>query len=809
LRSFAPAKMIWSSKVFLALSLILWNSFVFISFFLHPVDPLPSLKFLLQIDRFPQVTMSQKITIWSGFLSTVLLGSLAVAIFWNVGRRLGNTIGLRYGGGITGFILDFGLGVFFFNALWLGLGLTRSWFPILWWTGLLFFSGMLIWDVFNEPRRKKELLSLIPKPSGWGETSLVLVGVLYLFILLPHCLVPETFYDSLNYFLGMPQYWLSHHGIVDDTAQLLSGYFHGGSLFFMSGFVFQGTEGAKFLNVVVLVLCALFSFGWVKEMGSSSAGIAAFTATLTFPLLFLNSWAVRVDGLICLFTLLFLYSVSKTLEKTEGVQSWWLAAFLFAGTAFSIKPTAITLIGSAILAFLWVKGPKVFKDRTLWLLGAGVFLVTLGPWFFKNEVFAGNPFFPYVSHWFGGRQIPPAGYERLLGENRQFLPMDHGLLSILQLPWRLTMPQAGDGQFIGPILLGFLPLLFLARFQQSAQRFLVRVTLLVFVLGLCLSHMLRFVMPGFLLAFILLSALLMDRKEKVWKTLWTSALLISAVLCLGTYLDLSARFYDPIGVIMGRETPTAYLERKNLNTYEPMVRWIDENLAQDASLLVVGDARGVYYPRTFIANSAFDRPFFEEAALEGKDPSDILLKLRRSGITHLAVNIPEGQRLSADYHQYTLSVDQWKILDQFLRQGLTPVYFKDYLAVYEVKKELSPSTAPYVVDPFSFFYGPSIALRRHIQSGDLTKADKESDLVLLAFPHETYWWEKKAFILAKLGKKERALATYDQAHRLGGMTLEAYGAWAQLAKAAGKPGAYQAILGEREKAYPGLSRKNS
>ncbi|HTC21079.1 MAG TPA: glycosyltransferase family 39 protein, partial [bacterium] len=371
------------------------------------------------------------------------------------------------------------------NNLWMGLGLARLWMEPLWLIGFILLTILFLADLLKVQRQ--EISFHLP---GGLDFPLYLICGFYMIFLFLHSLLPETFYDSLNYFLGMPAFWLWNHGICDYPTHLLSGYFHGGSLFFLNGFVLAGTEGAKVLAAFVLFWTALACGGWAREWGGARVGAVAATAVLSFPLLYLNSWAVRVDGLLTFVLLLFFYTVEKAVSQKEGI-GWVAAAGIFAGLALSIKPTAVVALSAALLALLWRDGLGVLKKRG-WLVFAGILAFEVGPWLVKNACFAGNPFFPYAISRMGGRQFPAWSYARLLHENQQFLPMDHGVLSILNLPWRLTMPGAGDDQFIGPLFLALLPLFLFLRFKDPSLKFMGRTLLLSFLFGLTLSHMLRF-----------------------------------------------------------------------------------------------------------------------------------------------------------------------------------------------------------------------------------------------------------------------------------------------------------------------------
>ena len=513
--------------------------------------------------------------------------------------------------------LDFAFGTLFLITFWMGTGLTGLWFPGLWALLTLCACLWVLWDI--RPLLRNISMPSLPRFRANKTIGLLFVlSLIYLGLLGAHALLPETFYDSLNYFLGMPQAWLNRHGICDLPTQMLSGYFHGGSLYFMNSLIAGGTEGAKILSALIFLLCVGVVWLWMREWGEKEGALFSAFWTLTFPLFFINSWAVRVDGLVTLLTLLVFYSLTRVFSfrrnegkaaKTEKSREdfWVLTACCLAGAAIAVKPTALMGLAAVFLLLLWDRGPAWFFRPRHWVFTAAGLLIFTAPWLLKNWAYAGNPLFPYASAIFGGRSLTLDHYARLLGENRQFLPMDHGLMSYLTLPWRLTMPQEGETQFLGPLILAFLPLLAFLKLPDGRWKRLAWLTGLYLVLGLCSTHMLRFLMPGFLMLFMLVGKAVAQSGGAVKKTAW-AALGLSAVLNMGSYALLSARYFDGMGVWSGRENREEYLDRKMIYSYEPLARWCG-NLPSDSSILVVGDARGQYYPRPFLANSALTCPF--------------------------------------------------------------------------------------------------------------------------------------------------------------------------------------------------------
>lgn len=713
----------------------IWIAVVLVEFFIQCPDAWLSFRF----SPLQSVHFHDFLKTWGEFSSMLLTIFWVLALMGWTGHKTLGVLGLVKANRPMIFCLEMGLGIFFWNLFWLGLGLTRLWFGPLWLSAMVLMSLWAVPDLFQTIRRWGQT----QKPNlTWWFAALVMV---YGSMAVVNALLPEVFYDSLNYFLGLPQFWIYQHGISDNAQQLLSGYFYGGSLFFMGGWLLADTEGATLMSVAAWVFCGCLAYGWAKELSGKKAALIAAAAVLTFPLLYLNGWAVRVDDLLAFVLLLFLYTLTKALGDLPFMECrhWLILAALFGGLAVSIKPTALVMM-LAVLVVLIIQREKMGKGKmgfavlSFSLLG----LLLVGPWLLKNWVFAGNPFFPYASTWMGGRSLPAQGYQRLLWENHQYLPMNQGFRSYVDLLWRLTMPDDGDDQMLGPLILAFLPGLFLFKISKS-QKFLVWVTAASLALGFSLSHMLRFSMPAFVLALILFSVIFTaGEAPAVIQWSWKASVGIFAVFFVGAYVVISSQYYGGWNRWTGSESREGYLNRLISNSYEPLVLWTDKNLSNDARLLIVGDARGLYYPRSFYANSVFDEPFLAKAARQEKDAAGILKRLHQWGITHIVINGLEGLRLSADYRQYELSQSEWAKLNDLAAQGLKPLYWENFQAVYEVKDKLSVEKTPYLLNLFSFLPPTAYDFSQAIHAGDKPQARKALVEQLKFFPQERYWQDE-------------------------------------------------------------------
>lgn len=669
---------------------------------------------------------------WGENLRVLAVGSLVIGIFWSCGKRIFQGFSIEAPQPLR-FLLQTSLGLFLANLFWMGTGLAGLWVEPLWLTVFLLLSVLFLMDLLKVVR-DGVTLSL---PVRGVDRVFAGLCLLYAGFLLFQDLVPETFYDSLNYFLGIPFYWLSRHGICDQPLHLLSGYFHGGSLFFLNGYVLAGSEGAKVLGGAVLLGCAALAWGWAGEWGGAGARWPAAMATLTFPLLFLNAWAARVDGLLTFLVLLSFYCFSRSIAPGKGSRSWSILTGLFATLALSVKPTAVVFIAAGFLGSLLTGQLGRFLKKAI-IPWAALGILEVGPWLLKNLAYTGNPFFPYAQARLGFRHFSDWGYQRLLNENQQFLAMDQGPLSWITLPWRLTIPGAADSQFIGPLLLAFLPFVLFLRWRSHDSRALGIAWAFSFLLGLSLSHMLRFSIPCFGLGFLFLSCGWTAFAKTPWGWLWPGAVGASALLCAVELFALSGQWVDAGPLWSGRETRVGYLSRRLGADDMKVVEWANGHLPKDARILAVGDARALYYERQVLTQSTFDDAFFARAAREGKDGADILRHVRETGVSYLLIHQGLGALYAREYHHYELTPEQWRRLDGFVQGGLDPVFVQGAVGLFRIRDSFQlGGTAQ--TDPFSFLSPQAGDFFRSLSDHDQAKAGAKLKELLQLFPKDPYW----------------------------------------------------------------------
>jgi hypothetical protein len=779
-----------------------WALWVFASYFRRPLD----FSSLAAMFALPSGVPAGPLEpgVWFESAALLLLSSALAASLVVLGGRLARFLAPA-GGLLDTLPARFALGAALADAVWVGTGLCGLWrgpLPVVMGAILLLQGlGPLVRQDFN-----RFPVKIAAGAGAWGSLSLParvlgILGGLYLLLSLGHGMVPETFYDSMVYHLAVPAYWLSRGGITDHPLNFFSNYPYGGEMVLFNGYLWGplfGSQAAKLLNVAALLMAALAAGDWAREAAADrEAGWLAGVLLITTPLLALNAWTTQLECLLCLFILLFLRAFTAALSG--GGTGAAIAAGLFAGMALSVKYTAVLGLGAGALAVLLASRGAAGRARAC-LAASLAALPPVLPWVAKNAAFTGNPFHPYLAGWFDGRRLPAWGYERLLAEQREMHVAT--LKGWLTLPWDLAMREP-----VGPMLLALLPLALLFRVRGGTARALGVATALFFASALAVTHHVRFLLAGFAPAYVLLAVL--SAAAPSWARralLWAAA--AAALLGLPMLSNVSRYYYSCGGVWRGVETRASYLGRPGragAPLYQDLAGWVNANLPGDAVLLVAGDARTLYYERTALSNSVFDDPVLPVALRQGLDAEAVLRRLKRLGVTHLAVNAEEGLRSAADYRHYEMTPDEWTRLDDFSARCLEPAAFLPDQAVYRLRDAPLAGRVPARPGLFCLMSKEARDYVRALGSGDWDGAARSVERGLAACPGTAFWWEQKAQLESRAGRVGAALECFAKASERGILRPGAYRVWAELLESSGRGREAAAVRKASADHYPAPS----
>jgi hypothetical protein len=306
------------------------------------------------------------------------------------------------------------------------------------------------------------------------------------------------------------------------------------------------------------VMAAAALFVLIRKLGSSEKW--AWVAVLAFILTPMVYWQMSTSGSpdiwMAFYTTLVVLAAARGVES--GRRHWWCLAGTFAGAVAGLKYTG-WIVPLALLAccFLALRSWK-------WAAWCGVFCLPTGilP-LVRNALWTGDPFFPFLTHWLTPAKVNAYALEAILKDTHA-AACDRSLVGMIRYPFLLALGgkyDLGVGQYFGPLVLAFAPLLILAFRKGFLARAAAGIWAAVFLSNVLTSQMARFL----LLAYPLALALVFTGMAEVFRREWR----LVRVGCHGTLLvfllfGLSSEVLyarDFLPVVAGVEKQDAFLMR--------------------------------------------------------------------------------------------------------------------------------------------------------------------------------------------------------------------------------------------------------
>lgn len=586
------------------------------------------------------------------------------------------------------FALGAGLGLL--SVAMLGLGLAGLVYPVSVVMVLAAGAGAGAADLYRNPpaygpspRACKGLLDWLAAALLFAALGVTLVGAL----------APEIFYDALIYHLAVPNFYAIEHKITLMPFNAFSNLPLTHGMLYMAALSVGGVPLAKLVNYSTYALTALAAFAIGARFFTARAGLWAALIFATVVHSMIGAWSAGTEMPLALFTALALHAV--LLRGATGEKRWFVLAGCFCGLSMGVKYTGLFTAVAAGAVFLWqaradLRGAA--KELAWFSLAASFFIA---PWLVKNWLHTANPFHPMLNGLFPPNAgSDPEKLKMFVAESRQM-----GVLTLkgwLTAPWEITLGRVGNSELFSPLFLAFLPLLFLLAPAGGAGLS----GLGIFFAALWLtwsfsSTMIRFLIPGYPAAGLLIGVSLLSAGHETLKLLLRAATL--CVCFTGLYWG-SLTFYGQgrWAPVFGKVDKHEYLSRTQPTYPYPhyaAIKYINENLPDSSRTLVVGDGRSLYFKKPFLVGTAFDKSPLEELVKASSSGEDLYRRLRERGVTHLLVNAAEGARLARDYGMFRFSPAGLAAFNSFWSAHAKEIYGYDDLyqgrpinrvAVYEL-----------------------------------------------------------------------------------------------------------------------------
>lgn len=535
------------------------------------------------------------------------------------------------------------------------------------------------------------LLTTINSGQMGKYTTAIALMTLFIFLMqFGISLAPSIRFDTLVYHFSLPKAFLQLGRILYLPNNMFWGMPQNTEMLYLLAMRFAGAESAALVSFLIGLIAVSGIAGYINERFGKIAAWTAVAAMLAGESLTITLSSGYVEWTVILFGWAALAALDGWFQSMN--RKMLVLCGIYCGAAVGTKYTAgIILLGClAVLAFL--PSGKGWQKRLSGLLTVGGLAVLVSfPWWLKNYIGTGNPFYPFFFSAGAMNEIRLFHYQNV--------PTWGDWRSVILLPWQATIwgaeSKEGFSASIGAVFVGLSPLAWLDwKSRSDEQKMTIKIAVIFlfvgFVIwaigsrfsGLLIQARLYF---GIFPAWALLAGAGM---EAVWKlramnirfgrVAGVLVLLMLGFNLFATWTDFIAR--KPLGYVLRQETQQRYLVR-NMGPYANVMETINE-LPPSSQVLMLWEARGYYCRPKCDADEVIDRWYNDINTYQTSEA--VLQTWKEKGYSHLLLFQAGADFIRDSDPRYT--DDQWKKLDTILEELPSPNFIGNY-ALYSLNDQ--------------------------------------------------------------------------------------------------------------------------
>ena len=473
-----------------------------------------------------------------------------------------------------------------------------------------------------------------------------------------YALLPTVFFDSLVYVNGLPNFFLQNGGFIE-TPQFM---FANGFVYYETSLlpaVFLGDQVPRLLHFFlgVLFILAVLDHG-CREFHLQKRLVLLLTL-LSLPLTFFLLATEKADLITAMFIFL---AIKKYFEDEPRLSA------IFWGMAIGCKSfSALALAVFIILVIVSGRKLQLKKHATMLAL----IFITGAPLLVKNWIFAGNPFFPFLSPFFPNPYWDASRLQPVIAEVGTRIA---SIKDLLLAPYEFSFKTQGAGGLVGPIFLITLPFLLLGTIKKE-KKFYLYFPLLLLLVSSFFGNAFRYIYIVFVLLAIPVAAVYEQHQGwRFFRFIFASILLVN--FAAGLYM--LEGIYEARRVYFEKTPPWAYTTSR-FPMY-PVYQMLNARTSRDARILVAGETRGYYLKRPYMIASAHDYSILKKYVTSTTDAGSFVSAIKTDGFDYLVFDLAEFTRL-ASYKP--LSQEETKKLFGYLGV-LRPIFKNNSIYVYKL-----------------------------------------------------------------------------------------------------------------------------
>ncbi len=537
-----------------------------------------------------------------------------------------------------------------------GLIFTTVYFYLIGMFGIL--SPVTIWIFYLVPL----LLIVFIFKSGRGQLFSKLTEFFkrpateYLLFLFPliYASLPSSFYDTLVFHLGIPNFYIQNSGFIGASQFLYANT----SIYYEISLipsVFAGDMVPRlfhfFIGITIIYLIIDFSV----EFFNLKKKKILLLIILSLPVTALLITTVKNDLVSALFILLGIKFALKGRNVLSAV---------FWGFSIGVKYTnVIPLILFFVMLFFRKKGIKL---KVVVLIGIIIFLVII-PLLLKNFLLIGNPVYPFLNSIFKAEAWDISRHEIMRGDAGGIF---HSFKDVLKFPYDLSFRDIGG--IAGPIFLIFLPFTIV---QKRKKIFLLLFALILLFVGPYFKMSIR----CWYVSFLILSVYIVLIYEQGMSKILNIVLFFIIGLNFLTSFALLERYYVSNDLLSGKMDKEQY--KGSLFPTYPAISFVNKNIPVGSKVLIVGESRNYYLKRPYMVASPYDHSILYKYLMINVNAEGFKQTLRSDGFSYIIFNEKEFNRLQEGYKR--LAGPEVNKFNRFI-ESLIPVFSKNGLSVFKI-----------------------------------------------------------------------------------------------------------------------------
>ncbi len=508
--------------------------------------------------------------------------------------------------------------------------------------GLYALLSLAGWLSLGCPLEIEGKYSFKNRHSFWDRCiGAILVACLFLGFFL--VLTPAIGKDALSYHLAVPKLFLKHHGIHFIQGNIFAQYPLNSEMLFIAGLALRGDVLAKGIHFVMGLCILLGMWQFARHHISDIAFVPiALLVFYSIPSVFVGSHMAYSDLTVTFYAFLAVYAFANWFRRRED--RWLILCGVLSGLAISTKYTALLLPFLGCLGILWAcRHHRVSIQHISRLLLAYVTcaVVVGSPFYMKNWIMTGNPFYPLLYKILDGRGWDPE-QARLYDLFLRSLGMGRGLWDYLSLPWNVSVnAKMHSPQFdgvLGPVFILILPFALGMRKIAIGVKIAMAYCLFTFMFWASSAQQIRYLIPVFPFLAIMSAYVLSyyHRRSAVFGVL--VVLMTGGLGFNGYHIAKDFLKIKPLGVMTGSEDRDAFLNRM-IPSYA-MFQYVNRELPEGSKIFFIYMKNlGYLCDHPYYSDSMFESYTIQKILGQSAIPADVYAYLKEGGFTHVLYDI--------------------------------------------------------------------------------------------------------------------------------------------------------------------------